>query len=391
MFRVTDANGVERYNSRINQRKMPVAVVNDFRLTLISDTPFMGESEGQTLSSTVYLAPIGTGNRITLYEGNVRQWQIRSTAQISVAVPSTLFRLFDLYAYWTGSAVALETVNWNQSTGTITNVTAASPAVVTSTAHGLSNGDLVGISGIVGTVGTNATQGLNGTVWVVANKTANTFEAQGSDTSGLAYTSDGTWYLSATRATALTTQDGTYVKTGDATRRYLGTSMTRGTSGQTEQNFGGVDELTKWLLWNYYNRFEVQLRYSDSTDSYTYTTATFRPTNGRGKFARIEVVIGVTEDQVEAETMAVASHSGGLFTYQGIGVSGTGNILTNSAQIFQGGNNLNVRAIYRKLQAAGFHYLTWLEKSDATGTATWYGDAGAPTDLQSGFRVKIRC
>ena len=68
---------------------------------------------------------------------------------------------------------------------TITGVTAADPAVVTSTAHGLSNGDEVYISGVAGMTE------LNGRNFLIANVATNTFELQslGSvDTDASAYT-----------------------------------------------------------------------------------------------------------------------------------------------------------------------------------------------------------
>lgn len=72
-------------------------------------------------------------------------------------------------------------------TGTIPSITAATnatPIVVTSTAHGLSNGDLINISGVLGNTAANG-------VWIVQAVTANTFELIGSVGNG-AYTSGGT-------------------------------------------------------------------------------------------------------------------------------------------------------------------------------------------------------
>jgi len=68
---------------------------------------------------------------------------------------------------------------------TITGATAADPVVVTSTAHGLSNGDEVYITGVAGMTE------LNGRNFLVANVAANTFELQdlnGNDIDGSAYT-----------------------------------------------------------------------------------------------------------------------------------------------------------------------------------------------------------
>lgn len=68
---------------------------------------------------------------------------------------------------------------------TITNVTAANPPVVTSAAHGLSNGDSIRIVGVKGMTE------LNGNTYKAANVAANTFELQttaGVNVDGSAYT-----------------------------------------------------------------------------------------------------------------------------------------------------------------------------------------------------------
>jgi hypothetical protein len=69
---------------------------------------------------------------------------------------------------------------------TITNVTQANPAVVTSASHGFSNGDQVRITGVGGMTS------LNNRWFTVANVATNTFELSGVDSSGYdAYTSGG--------------------------------------------------------------------------------------------------------------------------------------------------------------------------------------------------------
>lgn len=71
---------------------------------------------------------------------------------------------------------------------TITAISVGNPAIVTSSAHGLSNGDVVTLAAITGTMSTS----LNGTQHVVSNVTANTFALLDVDTTGLTYTSGGT-------------------------------------------------------------------------------------------------------------------------------------------------------------------------------------------------------
>ena len=74
-----------------------------------------------------------------------------------------------------------------EASKTISGLTAANPGVVTATSHGYSNGDHVWINSVVGMTE------VNGRRFTVANKTTNTFELSGVDTSGYtAYSSAGT-------------------------------------------------------------------------------------------------------------------------------------------------------------------------------------------------------
>lgn len=79
------------------------------------------------------------------------------------------------------------------ATGAITGATAANPVVVTSNAHGLSNGDKIFISGVAGMTELNEKQ------YLVANVTTNTFELQDEDSVDIdgsaftAYSSGGVW------------------------------------------------------------------------------------------------------------------------------------------------------------------------------------------------------
>ena len=73
------------------------------------------------------------------------------------------------------------------ATKTITGITKANPAVVTSTAHGYANGDPVFIAAVVGMTE------LNGAWYIATNITANTFELRGVDSTGYGtYVSGGT-------------------------------------------------------------------------------------------------------------------------------------------------------------------------------------------------------
>ena len=74
-----------------------------------------------------------------------------------------------------------------EATTNITGITQANPAVVTAASHGLSDGDRVFIKSVVGMVEVNNLE------FTVANKTTNTFELSGINSSAFtAYSSGGT-------------------------------------------------------------------------------------------------------------------------------------------------------------------------------------------------------
>lgn len=236
----------------------------NFRLTLVSNNP-VGVA---TSVSTIYYAPY-FGNKISLYVGG--QWVTRTSSQISVAVPSTKFRIFNIYVYDNSGTPTLETEDWNNATtGTITAATNATPIVCTSNSHGLNVGDIVGIDGIGGNTA------LNGEIWQVSVAGTNSFTLRGSSGNG-AFSSNGTWTrISSQTNPGCTLQDGVPVKTSDPTRRYVGIGMTDGVSGQ-------ISYATKrGGLTNLYNQIDSVLTYFDTT-SHTLGATGTRPWNNDGK------------------------------------------------------------------------------------------------------------
>ena len=92
----------------------------------------------------------------------------------------------------------------------ITGITAASPAVVTSTAHGFSNADTIKIIDVVGMTE------LNNRTFIVANKTANTFELTSEDSSAYtAYSSGGEAHETVTVISGLDHLEGKIIQLRD--------------------------------------------------------------------------------------------------------------------------------------------------------------------------------
>lgn len=191
------------------------------------------------------------------------------------------------------------------------------------------------------------------------------------------------WTNDTTRATPLTTQDGVLVKTGATTRRYLCSFRTTTVAGQTE------DSAARRLLFNYYNRVRRALRVIDSTDTWTYTLAAFR--QARASAAnQVDLVVGVTESTLELQVVGMAHNAtGAALVAVGIGEDSTTTAVTGSlmgAATLTGTTAADavISASVRRTPVAGYHVYVWLESSQALGTTTWWGDAGAAV-IQSGM------
>lgn len=181
------------------------------------------------------------------------------------------------------------------------------------------------------------------------------------------------WTNDTTRATALTTQDGIYVKSGTTSKRYCGTFRTTSTIGQTE------DSMTKRFLWNYYNQVERKLLVTDGTNSWSYGTATWRSLNN-STANRVEFVTGVLVKPVNFHHILYAATQ---TVYAGIALDATNTTnasIKASTGITTAGNN--AISFYSAYPAVGYHYLQLTEKGNGT-SATIFGDGGA-TDLQAG-------
>lgn len=218
--------------------------------------------------------------------------------------------------------------------------------------------------------------------------TTNTlYDVYAYNNSGVVALEAASWGSDTTRsAIALTTVNGVYVKSGATTRRYIGNFRTTGSSGQTE------DSLAKRYVWNYYNRVIRQMRVTDSTDSWNYSTASYRQANGSAA-NQIDFVIGIAEDSVQCNAVSVVSSSTSTprTVTTGIGLDGT----TNNATIFgwmAASTTIGVTpmAQYNAVIAHGRHYLTWLERGDGTDTQSWRGDNTAGVAVQAGINGFLR-
>jgi hypothetical protein len=173
------------------------------------------------------------------------------------------------------------------------------------------------------------------------------------------------------------------ITNGPAARRglYVGTIRSDGSAQINDTN-------VQRHVWNNHNRVQRAMRVIEGTDSWTYSTATYRQANGSAA-NQLDIVIGLSEDAVSADVLAIGSNSGatvrGLFV--GVGIdstsvnSGTLNIPAQCTNTVTGAP----RSRYQGFPGIGRHTIVWLERAEGTDTQTWFGDNGDTTLRQTGI------
>lgn len=187
------------------------------------------------------------------------------------------------------------------------------------------------------------------------------------------------WSSATARATELATQDGVYVKSGDATHRYAGTIAITEVTGRCE------DSISKRLVWNAYNRSPRPLSVIDTTNSWTYNLTAWRQANASTS-NEVGIVLGLSEDQFEAVALEACYNGAGTVNGVSTGI-GIDSSTTNSAQLLYGFSTtipMLLQAIYRGYPGVGYHSIKWLERAYNTYTITYYGNNGV-TGTQSGM------
>jgi hypothetical protein len=179
------------------------------------------------------------------------------------------------------------------------------------------------------------------------------------------------WASDTARTDAIALQNGVYVKSGTPTRLHLGTMRT--TSTTTIE-----DSLAKRFLWNRYNQAPRFMFVTDTTNSWTYSTATLRQANSAAA-NQLDYVVGdaLSFIQCEASAFASTTTTGGFESNVGIDSTTVGSAqVKGAAQL----TNAYVRVTgeYKGYPGLGRHALVWLEAGAGSGTQTFFGDDGGP-------------
>jgi len=188
------------------------------------------------------------------------------------------------------------------------------------------------------------------------------------------------WTNATTRATALTYQDGILVKSGDATRRYLGTIYINSTGGQTE------DTLLQRFVWNMYNQ-ESRMLQDAYSSTHTYTTASWRAWNNSTTLGsgRVEFVMGLAKYiMVWVQGRLQNPVGAGIYT----GRIGAGLNRTNSSEVWSAGEAILVTGQFARQSPSGkgiavvtegFNYINATQIGNATSAS--YSDIAIGADL----------
>lgn len=179
------------------------------------------------------------------------------------------------------------------------------------------------------------------------------------------------WTNATTRATALALQNGVYVKSGSTTKRYCGTIRTTSSTGQTE------DSLARRFVVNYYNQKRRPLYQHDATDSWSYTTSSWRSWNNSTS-NRVEILSPLGESHVWVNFIARANGQG----LAGLGLdSTTQTTLDAIAGTYSVSVDNNDDCLLTRTVSIGYHYIQMLERGNAS--VTFYGDNGSSSTDQT--------
>jgi hypothetical protein len=143
-------------------------------------------------------------------------------------------------------------------------------------------------------------------------------------------------------------------------------------------------------VWNQYNRTERPVKVTDTTDTWTYTTNTWRQANGNTANL-VEYFCGFAEDAADITAAANAANSAAAVDFAvSVGLNSS---TAKSADSYGGyGQSQSSDRIffmtsrYTGIPPAGRNQFVWLETSSATGTTTWFGDGGVPNNMTNGLK-----
>lgn len=203
------------------------------------------------------------------------------------------------------------------------------------------------------------------------------------------------WTSATARATAIVFQDGVPCKSGDLSRRLIGTIRTGAAAGTMDWNFGGTGAggvAANLGIWHANPKVRVPVAgmVRDSTDSWTYAVTAWRAANNSGAM-RLNLLDGDGALQVKAAFGGIGNPPSTNYASVGIGLDSTTALAAKATATVTGttGVQHGGTALYSGDIGLGWHYLQALEcRLQGTGTITFYGDNGIAF-FQNGFSYEV--
>ncbi len=190
------------------------------------------------------------------------------------------------------------------------------------------------------------------------------------------------WTDDTTRADAIALQDGIYCKSGALTRRWLGTLRASGTNQTADSggNAGTTQVGGTRFVWNAYNQVRRNLNVIDTTNSWSYTTNTWRQADGASG-NKVEYVTGDGSLILDARVVhSVFVQNNGAIASTAVGVDSitAPSGFRQAAFLNAGSSNayVAINATYAGCPGLGYHYLSWLELGATGSSSTFVGDNG---------------
>jgi hypothetical protein len=202
------------------------------------------------------------------------------------------------------------------------------------------------------------------------------------------------WTSGTARATAIARQNGVWTKSGDATRRYLGTVRPRSATTFAIRRTPNWSTGTAAIdIWNVDNRKQTNAVIQSPGSDWTYSTATYRQANATAA-AQIDTIAGLAGDCASLVLLATVSSTGvGAGDKAGIAISGPLTSSQTYLRVFATVNatvgTVQLTAFSHDQVPLGIGAFKWLEKGTGSGTNTWYGDT--VTENQTGLAGVIWC
>jgi hypothetical protein len=225
-----------------------------------------------------------------------------------------------------------------------------------------------------------------------------------SDSGTVRCTRGPVWTNQTTRAMSLARMNGVFTNASDILNgpkanlgTYVGTVMTGVSGYDFHQGGASAGGLAATLgLWNMYNRVEWAGMVSDTTSSWTYATASWRPANNSNS-NRVNYVCGLPEDPLIAQYVVEVMPSQAAVTslgYAGVGIdsvsvptglrTGVGSTAGSNSATF----GPSIAASYLN-PGPGMHFIQALENSPQAQSVTFYGQGGGTFSAELGVEFRL--